>query len=347
MVLLAQTRYESAIYVAPAALVIGLVWWREGRVTIGPGLIAAPILLLPYAWQHRMVAENPVLWELPPDLVARFGWQHLDANITGALRFFFAWRDPLQANSLLVAAVGTLGVAFASARLLCGGWDFTREGRLTATALAIFGVAVASNGVLLMFYYWGNLSDPVVARLGLPLLAWLIFSGVWLCARIGLANERWSIPASVVIAIFIVGVTRPQMAMRHYTDYNLMSQELEWEHAVVNALPPSPRLVISNKSSLPWIMRGFQALHLDYARRRVPEIEYHWRRRTFPEVIVTQFLQATGEGGSFAVPPEQRLPGVTLSAVAERRFGARLVRVSRIVAIDLPAASTLTPVKTR
>lgn len=336
VVLLAQTRYESALFVGTAFAVILVSWWREKRISVCLGLLLTPVLLLPYAWQHRLVAESPHLWELPPGLVQRFGWQHVEPHVREAIAFLFAFKDPQHANSALVAALGFVGLAFAVVHAARLQRTFLAPGRVTAvTPIIAFGFGVAVNAILLMFYYWGRFSDPVAARLALPLLAWLVFSATWLCARLG-RLERYGRWLYLGIVLFLIGVTRPQMAEKHYTDHNLTAQEFEWERSVINRLPPSPRLIVSNKSSLPWIIRGQPALHIEYARQRVREIEYHWVRRTFPEVLITQFLQATDAEEGLAVPPEQRLPGATLAPVAERRFGARLIRISRVVAFSLP-----------
>jgi len=58
----------------------------------------------------------------------------------------------------------------------------------------------------------------------------------------------------------------------------------------------------------------------------------------FREILVTQSLRPRSADGQFQLVPEEELPPwIHLELVAERRFGTKLARISRVVAIDLPA----------
>jgi hypothetical protein len=56
---------------------------------------------------------------------------------------------------------------------------------------------------------------------------------------------------------------------------------------------------------------------------------------TFKEVLVTQAIRPTDADGDMGVDPADMMPATYhLEMIAEKRFGARLDRVSRIVSID-------------
>ena len=55
-VLLAQSRYESVLFVGSAAVVIGAGWLRAGRVFLTWPALIAPLLLVPYLWQNRVLS---------------------------------------------------------------------------------------------------------------------------------------------------------------------------------------------------------------------------------------------------------------------------------------------------
>ena len=52
LVLLCQTRYESAIFVPAGALVVIIGWWREQRLVLSWPAVLAPLLLIPFSLQH-------------------------------------------------------------------------------------------------------------------------------------------------------------------------------------------------------------------------------------------------------------------------------------------------------
>ena len=65
------------------------------------------------------------------------------------------------------------------------------------------------------------------------------------------------------------------------------------------------------------------------------EIRYHMGQGTFKEVIVTQAIRPTTAEGEMGVDPEDLMPpSFHLQKIAEKRFGGRLDRLSRIVSID-------------
>jgi hypothetical protein len=56
---------------------------------------------------------------------------------------------------------------------------------------------------------------------------------------------------------------------------------------------------------------------------------------TFHEILVSQALRPTTPDGNFGVDPDDLLPaGFRLETLAEKRFGGRMERLSRLVAVD-------------
>jgi hypothetical protein len=69
--------------------------------------------------------------------------------------------------------------------------------------------------------------------------------------------------------------------------------------------------------------------------QRGPQIAYHIHEGTFKEVLVAQALRPTSAQGDRGVDPEDVVPdGFHLVPIAEKRFGGRWARLSRLVAID-------------
>jgi hypothetical protein len=341
--LLAQSRYESVLFVAPAALVIVAGWLRGGRVLLPWIAVAAPLLLVPYAWHNRFLSASPLLWQLHEGQTTRFALGYLAGNLEGAWGFFFNFGLGL-ANSWYLSALGVAGLGWLAWRA----WSRARARRADGVSnaptpsqlvLLAFGAAIAANLALLMFYYWSRLDDVIASRFALPMCLLLA-----LCAAVlvrALDDRRW--PATRLAALglgaWLLGWGFPVMAHRFYTDQNLVMQEVEWEHEQL-VKRPGRILFVSNKSTLPFVLWRVPALITGVARQRGEQIAYHLREGTFSEVVIAQALRPTTAGGEMGVDPDDLMPAnFHLEPFAVKRFGGRWARLSRLVSIDeTPAA---------
>lgn len=327
-VLLAQTRYESALFVGVTAAVV-LIGWRLARRVILPWpVILAPLLLLPYAWQNRLTAANKALWELQVGEETRFSVQYLGNNAAHAIRYFFSWHDRLIGNSWLLSAAATIAGAVMIARGI-------RRWRVPSVrwVLIAYGAGVVVNLGVLMFYYWGQLDDPVVQRLSLPMQFVVAIAVAWLIAKLAhrRIDPRWALG---VAGVYLAAIIRPQTANHQYTSLNLAPAQIRWEKTVLEHRPAGERLIVSNKTVLPWIMDLQPAIIIDTARQRGEQLQFHLQAGTFSEILVMQRLQPSSTRGDFQVDPADALPPeFRLETVAEKRFGAALARISRLVAI--------------
>lgn len=333
-VLLAQSRYESVVFVAPAALVIVVGWVRAGRVFLSWPAVVAPLLLVPYAWHSRVVSATPLLWQLREGETARFSPAYLPGNLEGAWKFF-ANTGPSLANSWYLSAVGAIAIGWA----LAAAWRWARSpgrGPLSAEMLALvaFGAGIVANFVLLLFYYWSRLDELIASRFALPAYVLLALLGALLLARL----ERWRPQAvgfaALGLAVWLLGWGLPAITRHAYTSSNLVMQEIEWEREQIRDRP-GPLLFITNKSQIPFVLWRVPALLINSARQRLDQIAYHFHEGTFREIIVAQGLRATSAEGDIGLDPADALPAnFRLEPLAEKLFGTRWMRLSRLVAID-------------
>lgn len=331
-VLLAQSRYESVIFVMPVAIVVMAGWWRVGRVLLPWVALATPVLLIPYAWHNRYVSAAPLLWQLGEGQTKRFSTEYLPGNIQAAFDFLFSFSNGL-ANSWYLSGLGCAGLAYF---LICAvGW-LRRRPALTAeqTVATLFGAAIVGNFVMLLFYYWSRLTDTIAARFALPICFLFALLAAVLVRRL---DRRW--PATRVAllgaGVFLLVGALPAMAHRYYTVENLVMKEVDWEHDTVMARATGPRLFITNKSTIPWVLWRIPSLIIGVARQRGDQLRYHMAQGTFQEIIVAQALRPTTRNGKFGVDPDDVLPdNFRLELLTEKRFGGRMARLSRLVAVD-------------
>ncbi len=351
-ILLAQSRYESAIFVVPVAVVIVVGWINAGRLILTWPAVVAPLLLVPRVWHNRFLDASPLLWQLNEGQTSRFGLDYLPGNVAGAWTFFFNLR-PSLANSWFLSALGSVGLAW----FLGVAWRWARRpGRAPLSpatlTLVAFGAAIVGNLGLIMFYYWSRLDDTIASRFALPMCLLLALSSAWFVHRLDPGRLRALRIATGAFAGWLLVWGLPVLAQRLYTSQNLVIQEVEWEHAEL-LKRPGPVLFISNKSTLPFVLWRIPAIINGVGRQRAAHIRYHLREGTFKEVIVAQALRPTSAKGEMGVDPDDLMPeAYRLEPIAQKRFGGRYARLSRLVAIDAPedaaasATVTGTPVKT-
>jgi hypothetical protein len=336
-ILLANTRYESSIYVGSTVLIVVIGWVRAGRPILSWAALVGPLLLVPYALHNRYLDATPALWELHKGLEHRFAFDYLADNLAEAQVFFFN-RGSQIANSLWLTYAG--GAALIGLAV----FTFRRHLRWCDLPLAVQATLAVALGTginlgLLLAYYWGALSDPIVSRLALPLHALLALS---IGGCIGLFEKlrpvRLAGPA-IVTALLCYGVWGGRVT-QNISGLNQVEAAQRWELSVVNRLPPAQRLILTDKSALFWFAQGVGATSCFRAVLCADGLAYHWRARSFQEILVTQRFEPLGAEGGWIPDPESRLPaGVTLEPLAEHRFGVKLQRISRVVDITPPPSA--------
>ena len=337
-VLLANTRYEAGIYVGCAALLVLAGWRRAGRLVLPPAAIFGSVLLVPYAMHNTYLSGTPMLWELREGMTHRFSMEYLVKNLEFARTFF------LNLNGLISNSIW-LTVAGLAASCWLGFWAWRRKPQWSewtpaATSVVLCATGIVGNLCLLMAYYWGDLSDPVVSRLSLPfhaLLALLLAAAIGrmpAAARVGAG--RWA------VGIALVGYLAFGVRVNQQLDaQNTMEMAQRWEVDVLKRRGPATRLIITDKSPLSWFVRDVAAIMPGRLIMKPDALPFHLRHHTFDEVLITQTLEPAGDG-RFWLTPEHRLPtNYVTEVIAERRIASKLHRISLLKEIKVDAPPSI------
>lgn len=338
-VLLAQTRYESVLFVFPVAAVIALGWWRSGRLVLSWPAVIAPLLLVPYVWHDRFVSTKPILWQLREGEESRFAWKYVAGNLEGA-RGYFLSLSPGQPNSLWLVLLGVAGIGWALVRLARRGAASPDPAPPAFPVFGLFALTIAANLGMLMFYYWSRLDEPIATRFALPFCFALAVVAGWLIDSL----DRRRIPATRLafagLGVWLLVFGAPAFAHRFYTAQNLVMHELNWE-LEETAARRGPILHITAKATLPFLLERIPALNTSIAAVRGPQIAWHLKQGTFREIIVSQVLRPTSAQGDPIVDPDEVLPSnFRLETLKEKRFGGRWIRLSRLVEVEGKPAAT-------
>jgi len=173
-VLLAQARYESILFVVPTAIIVIWGWWRAKRIILPWTGVVVPVLLIPYVLQHRVFSESGSLLELKSGQQGPFGFDYLQGNIESLVHYFFSVSDYQILNSILISGLvmlSVVGVVFQWKDIR--GW-FSGDKKEIYWVLGGFCLIVVFNLFLVMFYFWGQVSDPMASRFALPITVYMI-----------------------------------------------------------------------------------------------------------------------------------------------------------------------------
>jgi len=333
IVLLAQSRYESAAYVAPAGLIVLLGWWRAGRIRLPWEAWLVPLLLVPCALHQRVLANSPLLWELKDNATSRFSLSFLPDNLASAGNFLFSLSLEM-ANSLLLTVVGLAAVVWVLVDLVRRRPSL-RTADPAGVALAGFGLAALGTTLLVFCYYWAGFSDRMAARFALPLHLILAFAAVLFARHL---DRRGPATAALLLlaGLFTLGVTASKYDYHHYSHLGI--DEIEWQRRVIDARAgDGERLIITNNSTLPWLLDRRPSILLARARIVGDRLAHQLAEPTFREILVLQSMRPSTADGDHQLVPEETLPDwYKLEPVAERRFGTKIALISRLVAVNLP-----------
>jgi hypothetical protein len=181
-VLLTQSRYESILFVGagrPSSSPSG--WMRAGRAVLPWPAVMAPLLLVPYAWHSRVLASEPVFWQLEEGQTSAFGPPTSLSNLRGDATFLF--NTGHRARELGVPDRARLLPAWPGS----SGWRRVPvarcRGRAPRSRPRSWSAPPSARGRVhfgvLLFYWWAKFNDLMASRFALPMcLAFAVLAAV-------------------------------------------------------------------------------------------------------------------------------------------------------------------------
>jgi hypothetical protein len=346
-VLLAQTRYESVLFVLPVGLLVLWAWWKEQRPVLDWGTCVVPLLFLPVALHQKIFSLRESAWEMAsrPGFDRPFALGYAPDNFSHWLNFFFDTTGE-HSNSLVLSTLGFIALPFC---LLAAAKILTRIRSATPgqVTVACFTVGFAAHSLLMLCYFWGRFDDPVIRRLSLPLNLWLVLAVVIVAAEMFTHKWTWR----VLLALTGVGFfshSLPSMARHDYSLDYYIGREMEWRREFIAAHPEKDYLFIDNDAII-WITHLVSGTPIRQALEKKGIMIFNFRNHTFTAFYVFQRYDVDPANGRLIVQKDFDLgPDYQLETVWERRFTPLTVsRISRVVAIKdgelAPPAGTPSP----
>ena len=332
-VLLAQTRYESILFLLPVGMLVLWVWWMERRPVLDWGTCVIPLLFLPVALHQKIFALRESAWELAsrPGFDRPFSLAYAPENFSHWLNFFFDTTGE-HSNSLVLSVFGFLALPFC---MLGASKILARLHQATPVqaASAFFTVGFAAHSLLLLCYFWGRFDDPVIRRLSLPLNLWMVLAVVIVVAEMFTQKWIWRLLLALT-GLGLFSYSLPTMSRHDYSMDYYVGREMQWRREFITAHPEKDYLFIDNDAII-WITHLVSGTPVRQALERKGILLFNFRNHTFSAFYVFQRYDVDPATGGLIVQKDFDLgPDYQLETYWERRFTPLTIsRISRVVAI--------------
>ena len=330
-VLLAQSRYESILYVLAVPAVALCKWLRDRQISLTWISAVAPLaLILP-------LLLNIILFDDPGRLQVKLGQSaflmvNLPGNLAHAVYYLFSSSFD-STDSLLLSAVGLIALVFLVVLLGRNFVSNMSKGNDDVMLTCVF-IIVAINTVIEFCYFWGHWDDPLVSRFSLPLQLMMTL-GTLRVLREFLKSRR--LPRSILIGAgaWILFLTAPADAHNGVPSADNYSPcEYAWFHEFLAKKSPATTLSISS-SSLGPILQNYPAISIGEAKLDRWQLKACLEDRLYQEILVLQRFKLDPKTGKFIEHDPVLLgDGFVLQTLAERRFRPNYIsRISLLIGV--------------
>ncbi len=338
--LLAQVRYESAIFLLPVAGVVLWVWRGEGRAVMSWPVLVAPLLMIHCALHNRIFDIRASAWQLQskPGLTKPFSLSYVlgngppgtPFNLAHAYKFFFG-KPTDQPNSLVLSTLGCVAVLFLLLLVARRLRALASEPPISV-ATVFFTFGFAAQFALMMCYFWGQFDDAIIRRLSLPTQLWMVLAVLAVLAQFPRPAVVKTLLGVAVLGILAQGV--PSMAAHAYNQEYLAGLETAWRRQFIADQPRKDYLVIDNDSIL-WIAHEVTATTVPAAIARREDLAFFMKNHTFSNIYVFQRYLIDSDTGKMTLRDGDDLgSSYVLEPVrAERLMTLTQTRISRLVEI--------------
>ena len=234
--LISQSRYESVFSLFIALPLFFYLLPKKEYTNLSYKFFVFPLLFIAPAWL-RMMTNNSYYWQVD-DLNEGFGFNWLVLNFEKSLEFFFSGKDGYGVNVFIsilsiCGLVLFLGNCFLSVlknnktnneNSNSNNTDNTENHKTSLLRLFLFCFSVSLfyflHAFIRYFYSWGDLTSPIMMRLGVVFLPLFVFMAIYFINKIKL--QRLFL---IFIFIFNFIAFFPKtliMANIAYTNYELL-----------------------------------------------------------------------------------------------------------------------------
>lgn len=330
LILLAQARYESILFLIAGAVVILLVWRREGKIWIPGSVVAAPLLLISPMLSIRVFTSFEEHKQLQDGVEHFFHVSNVSENLELAIFYFFQISNTAT-NSFFLSVVGAIALLFCLLLLIKKGLQCIRRPNPLSVFFPFLFFVVFNTGWALT-NFWGQFTDPVVARITLPIY---VFAAIG-CAIA--AKEFFGmrpLPAWILWAVGLWAFIFSQPSVsRSYLKYDHLGSRtpavaVKFAHEV-----GTPEDLFIGPSTLPFIVNERATLAGGLAQLKPAHLIRSQEIGFFDEIYVVLEMKRVAPGEFRARRHDRLLDIYEMELVHEERFRVNIfTRIYRITGL--------------
>ena len=303
---LANTRYESFIYIAPVAGTVILISIKK-RKLFGEWIqTLVPLLFIPTVWAQRESLAHAKNWYQNENSKGIFSLDYIPENFVEALKFFFVPNANFASNPV-ISIISIASLVFLIFNMALKRTDSRKlEPYHYVTGFFIIGLFLYA--ILMLSYFWSAFTDPVASRLALPIL---ISSILIASAGINAASTAKG-PFIILVSILLVAIYAFTMYSKHtYTKNNAIPDYLSYIDNYIKEKADKNALYISRFQSY-LELRKVNNISINQANAAQNKLAMHSPNAlgTYSAVYAIQLLYIDPDDPSAEKKP---LPGWDLS----------------------------------
>jgi len=330
-VLLANTRYESILYLLVPVVIVLLKAWRTRHLELTWYSVFTPLFLILPLLSNRVFRSNDSFFDYHRETF--FGFENFQGNLIAAVQYLFDLSGDYT-NSVLISTIGLIALLFAlsfGVRILAQ--RLRKDSALTVYYL--FLVIIFGITLLMMNLFWGKWTDPLTSRFSLSLHLILVVS-IPVAMYWGFEWKRvpgWLLFLSLFFVLIFSGKAQGRSIQRTQMfasiGYNWMA-DYAAEH-----LDPDRSLFAAAGNGL-FILKGMAAISTNELNEIPEKIMKMKEAGLYKEVYIGQFIRIDRVSGTEIDKSIDRLsPRFQLEPVAQRWVKLNYAfRISRIVGVS-------------
>ncbi|MCG8527413.1 MAG: glycosyltransferase family 39 protein [Opitutales bacterium] len=284
--LLANTRYESILYLIVVVVVFGVRSIRDRKLELSNFASISPIFVFPALLSNRVFASNSAFFAKGDH--NHFGLEHLVVNMKGALLYLFDFEGDYS-NSLVISILGLVAMLFLFLYFLKNFRTLFFRPCEISVFFCFLLVVVGVTG-LLQFYFWGNWTDPVTTRFSLPLQIFMIITVSVVLSK-GFEFSRFKNIWLIPFVVFSLSVSASVSYSSSFKTSNFSKVAYDWciEYAEQN-LDKDKVLVISDGST-GFILYDFASVSTDVFKLIPERIMRLKELGVYDELYITRMIR--------------------------------------------------------
>lgn len=320
LVLLAQCRYESALFSLIFIPVVCFSLPREAFKELTLRSMVMPLLYLPVIWQRLHFEHSYQLGEGE----AAFGFSYFVKHAGLAVDYFASNMEQHGSNPLIFFMAFMGLVVFLSKRVVRRQLHETRNPAMALTIL----LSLIFEGVVIFAYYWGDITRQYSVRLSIVFLPLIAFLAIYFLNRAsGFLRVPWQYVLLLCVGtlMFAMPVAGKNKAVKEILTAREYLRSLEF---LESKFPDRNIVVVSHRSGM-YAVHRWGAVDFDYANANEATLLMQLKNRLFQEIVVIQYVSY---GNHQPLANMALNPGYSLEPLHRTQIdGSEYLRISRVV----------------